>query len=185
MHLARRSKIRWLANWQFQRASDFFCRHGHGSWVKQAGRQTGLGPPQAHAQEDHGACCRRQGNDLTRSPTIGTKSPEREMAQVRMRPRQAPTPVKAKACREISRSRRAPPPASEGARSRESGHLLGSSQPWAKALASQLQGGGFSPARATPSAPSLPCSDWLSPVVKSYDWLSAHHPAPASGARPR
>ena len=37
------------------------------------------------------------------------------------------------------------------------------------------KGAGSPPPGPARSAPSLPCSDWLGPVVMSYDWLSAHH----------
>lgn len=47
----------------------------------------------------------------------------RDTARVRMRPQQAPTPVKAKACREISWTGRAPSPSSEGARCLDSVNL--------------------------------------------------------------
>ena len=43
--------------------------------------------PSSHSEGPRAACCRRQGNDLTPPPTIGTKSPERNTTQVRMRPR--------------------------------------------------------------------------------------------------
>lgn len=39
--------------------------------------------PSSHSEGPGAACCRRQGNDLTPPPTISTKSPERDGAQVR------------------------------------------------------------------------------------------------------
>lgn len=87
-----------------------------------------------------------------------------------MRPRQAPTPVKDKACTEISWGGRAPPTCSQGA---QNPSLC---EPALLQLALG-EGVGHQAARGRVlTAPSILYSDWLGPVVRSYDWLSASHP---------
>lgn len=133
--------------------------------------------PSSHSGGPLPACCRRQGNDLTLSPTIGTKSPGRETAQVRQRPGQHP--------HLRSRGRQRNQPGCEGAVSQLGrcpvpGLATSSApaSPGRRRWPPSCKGAGPYP------APGTPCSDWLIPVVTSYDWLSANHPSPTPGAPP-
>lgn len=145
----------------------------------EAGREADWLLPSAssHFRGLPAACCRRQGNDLTRSPAIGSLQRERGRARVRMRLWQARTlaPVTAKSCRETNWGKRTPP-----VKSPRVAHLR-EAAPRQVALGEgvgQLQGAALTRPGLPRLRRSLPDPGWLRPVVRRYDWLRATPPRP-------
>lgn len=183
MHLASRSKRCWLAQLAIPVLG--FSLRTQLLVLGEAGREADwlLPSTSSHFRGPRAACCRRQGNDLTRSPAIGSlqrkEGPGSECVRDRHGHKHLSRP---RAAGNWARKRRPRRPTAQ--RSAQ----LGATAPLLETLGRRRWPPSCKGAALTRPGPprvrrSLPDSDWWSAVVRRYDWLRAIPPRPFTWSR--